>query len=270
MTHPPQINTPPANNRATWAKGDFAVIGVTFQIIGELLAEAVDINPDERVLDIAAGNGNATLAAARRQATVTSTDIVPELLDKGAARATAEGLKIKFVTADAQRLPFERHAFDVCLSTFGAMFAPDHELAAGELSRVLRSGGRVGLTTWTPQGFVGQMSRLTTRYVPPPAGAASPMLWGTEDHIHHLFGSYASQISIERKLFKFRYRSPEHFINVYRSFFGPTQQVFESLSASEQSQLTNELTELLRNSNTGGTQALVIPAEYLEIVAIKR
>ena len=180
--------------QATWASGDFAVIGVTLQIVGESLAEAADIRAGERVLDVAAGNGNATLAAARRFAAVTSTDYVPELLDKGRARAAAEGLQVDFRIADAEELPFKDGSFDAALSTFGAMFTPDHTRPAREMLRVVRSGGRIGLANWTPEGFIGQLFKVIGAYIPAPAGLKSPALWGTEPHIVELFGAHAANI----------------------------------------------------------------------------
>src|SRR6187401_266333 len=146
--------------QATWASGDFAVVGTTLQIVGESLAEAIDIRAGERVLDVAAGNGNATLAAARRFARVTSTDYVPALLERGRRRAEADGLDVTFEVADAEALPYPDAGFDVVLSTFGVMFAPDHEQAAAEMMRVCRPGGRIGLASWTPAGFVGQLFRV--------------------------------------------------------------------------------------------------------------
>jgi ubiquinone/menaquinone biosynthesis C-methylase UbiE len=164
--------------QATWASGDFAVIGTTLQIVGESLAEAADIRAGERVLDVASGNGNATLAAARRFAQVTSTDYVPTLLEKGRARAAAEGLDVEFRVADAEDLPFADGSFDVALSTFGAMFTPDHARPAREMLRVVRGGGRIGLANWTPEGFIGQLFRSHLYRTPP--GLKSPALWGTE------------------------------------------------------------------------------------------
>src|SRR4051812_18075570 len=171
---------------ASWASGDYAVIGTTLQLVGEQLAEACDIRFDERVLDVAAGNGNATLAAARRGGQVVSTDYVTALLDRGAQRAAAEGLTARFQADDAEALPFESASFDAVLSTFGVMFAPDHEASAAEMLRVCRSGGRIGLANWTPQGFIGRMFGVLSRYITPPAGVASPMLWGDESHLRSL------------------------------------------------------------------------------------
>src|SRR3954469_9620438 len=189
--------------QATWASGDFAVVGITLQIVGESLAEAIDIRAGERVLDVAAGNGNATLAAARRFADVTSTDYVPSLLDKGRERARAEGLAVQFQTADVENLPFADASFDVVLSTYGCMFAPDHVRTASEMMRVLRPGGRIGLANWTPGGFIGRLFKVIGRYVPPPAGLRSPALWGTEERLRELFGSQAAFIAATRRVFNF-------------------------------------------------------------------
>jgi ubiquinone/menaquinone biosynthesis C-methylase UbiE len=256
--------------QATWASGDFAVIGTTLQIVGESLAEAVDLHAGERVLDVAAGNGNATLAAARRFASVTSTDYVPALLDKGRARALAEGFDIDFRFADAESLPFPDSSFDVVLSTFGAMFTPDHARPAREMLRVLRPGGRVGMANWTPEGFIGQLFRVIGAYVPPPPGLKSPALWGTEPHIVELFGAHADSIRCERKSFNFRYRSSAHWLQVFRDFYGPTHKAFASLDAGSQERMAEEIIALLERLNTAAGRSLVIPGEYLEVVILKR
>ena len=252
--------------QATWASGDFAVIGVTLQIVGESLAEAADIRAGERVLDVAAGNGNATLAAARRFAAVTSTDYVPELLDKGRARAAAEGLQVNFRTADAEDLPFGDGSFDAALSTFGAMFTPDHTRPAREMLRVVRSGGRIGLSNWTPEGFIGQLFKVIGTYIPAPAGLKSPALWGTEPHIVELFGAHAANIRASRKIFNFRYRSAAHWIQIFRDFYGPTHKAFAALDAARQDALAKDITALLNRCNTAGPASLVVPGEYLEVV----
>lgn len=252
--------------QATWASGDYAVIGSTLQIVGELLAEAADVRAGERVLDVAAGNGNATLAAARRFAAVTSTDYVPHLLEKGARRAQAEGLEVEFRVEDAEALPFADGAFDVVLSTFGAMFSPDHDKVAAELRRVLRSGGRLGMANWTPEGFIGQLFRIIAARVPPPAGLRSPMLWGTETRIVELFGPHARDIRSERRHFNFRYHSAAHWLAVFRQFYGPIQKAYAALSAAGQEGLSEDITALLEELNLGGPDSLVIPGEYLEVV----
>jgi SAM-dependent methyltransferase len=256
--------------QATWASGDFAVVGTTLQIVGETLAEAVDVRSGERVLDVAAGNGNATLAAARRFARVTSTDYVQHLLDKGAARARAEGLDVEFRLADAEALPFADASFDVLLSTFGAMFTPDHGKTARELRRVVRGGGRIGMANWTPEGFIGELFRVIGAYVPPPAGLESPALWGSEPRIVELFGPDATDIRCVRRNFNFRYRSPAHWIEVFRNFYGPTHKAYAALDAERQTRLTADLTALLERRNIGGSSSLVVPGEYLEVVVVRK
>jgi SAM-dependent methyltransferase len=265
----PNLAAIKVKQQATWASGDFAVIGTTLQIVGETLAEAVDVCAGERVLDIAAGNGNATLAAAHRFAHVTSTDYVPELLDKGAARARAEGLDVRFQEADAEALPFADGTFDVALSTFGMMFAPDHRKTAAEALRVVRSGGRIGIANWTPEGFIGQLFKVIGKHLPPPAGLESPALWGAEPHIVQLFGPEAADIRCERRIFKFRYESAAHWIQIFRDFYGPTHKAFLALPPAGQKQLEADIKELLDRLNVGGRRSLVVPGEYLETVIVK-
>ena len=256
--------------QATWASGDFAVIGTTLQIVGETLAEAVDIRAGERVIDVAAGNGNATLAAAHRFARVTSTDYVPALLEKGKARAIAEGLDVTFKVADAEDLPFGDGSFDVALSTFGAMFTPDHARPAREMLRVVRDGGRIGLANWTPEGFIGQLFKVIGGHLPPPAGLKSPALWGTEPHIVSLFGSQAADIRCTRKVFNFRYKSSAHWIQIFRDYYGPTHKAFAALDGPAQVKLEAEIMALLERLNVAGRQSLVVPGEYLEVVIVKK
>ena len=256
--------------QATWASADFAVIGVTLQIVGESLAEAVDIRAGERVLDVAAGNGNATLAAARRFADVTSTDYVPDLLDDGRTRAVAEGLEVDFRVADAEDLPFPNKTFDVVLSTYGAMFTPDHTRPAREMLRVVRNGGRIGLANWTPEGFIGQLFKVIGAYLPPPAGLKSPALWGTEPHIVELFGAEAADIRTVRKHFNFRYRSAAHWIQIFRDYYGPMHKAFAALDLAGQTALAKDIKALLNQCNIAGPDSLVVPAEYLEVVITRR
>ncbi len=256
--------------QATWASGNYAIIGTTLQIVGESLAEAVDVRAGERVLDVAAGNGNATLAAARRFARVTSTDYVPHLLDKGAVRAQAEGLDVHFQVADAEALPFEDGSFDVVLSTFGAMFAPDQSRTARELVRVVRRGGRIGMANWTPEGFIGQLFRVIVAHVSPPAGVQSPVLWGSEPRIVELFGAEATDLRCVRRHFNFRYGSAAHWIEVFRTFYGPTHKAYAALDPVGQARLTDDLTALLERLNVGGPHSLVVPSEYLEVVITRK
>jgi SAM-dependent methyltransferase len=255
---------------ATWSSGDYSVIGTTLQIVGETLAEACDIKFDERVLDIAAGNGNATLAAARRGAQVTSTDYVPALLERGAERAHAERLNVTFRAADAEALPFEDQSFDVILSTFGAMFSPDHQRVANEMTRVCRAGGRIGFSNWTPEGFIGQLFKTLGRRLPPPQGLQSPALWGVESHIHELFDARSSSIVAHRRQFNFRYRSAAHFIDVFRAWYGPIHQAFKVLSSADATGFESDLTDLLNRLNVAGPNSLVVPSEYLEVVITRR
>src|SRR4051812_28430128 len=231
MTIPP--DSIKGRQQAMWASGDFAVIGTTLQLVGELLCEAVDIRSNERVLDVAAGNGNATLAAARRFATVTSTDYVPALLDGGRRRAAADGLEVTFEVADAEALPYGDASFDVVLSSFGVMFAPDHEQTAREMLRVCRPGGRIGLACWTPQGFLGQLFKVIAAYVPPMPGVRSPLLWGTDAHIQELFAG-ASTIAHRQRYFAFRYRSPQHWVDMFRAYYGPLHKAFAALTPERQ------------------------------------
>ena len=256
--------------QSAWSSGDYAVIGTTLQIVGESLAEACDLKYDERVLDVAAGNGNATLAAARRGCVVTSTDYVSTLLDRGADRARAEHLDVKFQVADVEALPFDDASFDAVLSTFGVMFAPDHVTAAAQMARVCKPGGRIGLANWTPEGFIGQLFKTLGRHVPPPAGVQPPSLWGTEAHVRSLFGEQAAAVAVTPRIFKFRYRSAAHFIDVFRTWYGPVHKAFASLASDKASALEKDLIELLDRNNVAGPRSLVVPSEYVEIVVQRR
>ena len=256
--------------QAAWGTGDYAVIGTTLQIVGESLAEACDLKTDERVLDVAAGNGNATLAAARRGCLVTSTDYVGSLLERGAERARAERLEVTFQTADAEALPFADASFDAAVSTFGVMFAPDHAKSAAELARVVRPGGRIGLANWTPDSLIGRMFKVLGRYVPPPAGVQPPSLWGVESHLRSLFGEHAASIAVTPRIFNFRYRSAAHFVDVFRDWYGPVHKAFAALPTEAAATLQRDLMDLLNSRNRGGAGTLVVPSEYLEVVITRR
>jgi ubiquinone/menaquinone biosynthesis C-methylase UbiE len=255
--------------QTAWSSGDYAVVGTTLQIVGETLCEAVDIRSGERVLDVAAGNGNATLAAARRFAAVTSTDYVGALLERGRERAAAERLRVTFREADAENLPFADQSFDVVLSTFGVMFTPDQTQAARELLRVCRPGGRIGMANWTPDSFVGKLFKTIGRYVPPPAGVKSPALWGNKEHLGQLFGAKAA-IATASRYFAFRYRSPQHCLETFRNFYGPVLKAFAAIDESARAKLEADFYGLLDEFNTATDGTLVVPSEYLEVVITRR
>jgi ubiquinone/menaquinone biosynthesis C-methylase UbiE len=256
--------------QAAWSSGDYAVVGTTLQIVGEELCEALDLRAGETVLDVAAGNGNATLAAARRWCDVTSTDYVPSLLERAAARASAEGLNVEFQQADAEALPFADGSFDIVLSTFGVMFTPDQNKAAAELMRVCRPGGRIGLANWTPDGFIGQVFKILAKYLPPPAGVKSPALWGTREHLVRLFELEPREIRTTTRTFKFRYRSPDHFMGVFKTYYGPILKAFAALDEHDGKRLAADLRDLIDRMNQADDGTLVVPSDYLEAVVIKR
>lgn len=270
MNTPTDLAALKTRQQAAWSSGDYAVIGTTLQIVGESLAEACDLRCDERVLDVAAGNGNATLAAARRGARVTSTDYVAALLDRGAERAAAERLQVSFQVADAEALPFDDASFDAVLSTFGVMFAPDQAQAASEMARVCRPGGRIGLANWTPAGFIGQLFKTLGRHLPPPAGVQPPSRWGVEAELRTLFGDGAQAIEVTPRTFNFRYRSAAHFVEVFRTWYGPVHKAFGALAPQAAAALEHDLLELLERSNVAGSASLVVPSEYLEVVVRRR
>jgi ubiquinone/menaquinone biosynthesis C-methylase UbiE len=255
-----------SRQQAAWATGDYAVVGTTLQIVGETLCEALDLRSGAQVLDVAAGNGNATLAAARRWCEVTSTDYVPSLLESAKARAAAEGHAIQFHEADAENLPFGDASFDVVLSTFGVMFTPNQEKAASELVRVCKPGGRIGLANWTPNSFIGQVFKTIGKYIPPAPGVKSPALWGTQERLEQLFGSNAQRIRATSRAFNFRYLSPGHWIEVFRTYYGPINKAFGALSAENQAAFTQDLLDLMERGNRSGDATLVLPSEYLEVV----
>jgi SAM-dependent methyltransferase len=272
-SHPPaqlDLEALKARQHGAWSSGDYAVVGTTLQIVGEELCEALDIRAGQKVLDVAAGNGNATLAAARRFCDVVSTDYVPSLLARGRLRAEADGLSIEFKEADAEALSFAEASFDVVVSTFGVMFTPNQDKAAAELIRVCRSGGKIGLANWTPEGFIGQLFKTLGKYLPPPAGAKSPALWGTEARIKEMFGASADSVRAERRHFNFRYRSPEHFVEVFKTYYGPMLKAFAALDAANQQALRNDLLALIGRMNRAEDGTMIVPSEYLEIVIIKR
>jgi ubiquinone/menaquinone biosynthesis C-methylase UbiE len=259
-----------ARQQKAWASGDYSVVGTTLQIVGEELCEALDVRAGERVLDVAAGNGNASLAAARRYCRVVASDYVPELLDRTLERAHAERLPLEAREADAEALPFADGEFDVVVSTFGVMFTANHERAAAEMLRVCRSGGRIGMANWTPEGFIGQLFRTIAAYVPPPAGARSPAAWGIRERVSELFFTQSVSIEAARRMFTFRYRSPQHWLEVFRTWYGPVLKAFSTLDEKGQDALARDLLALVAHFNRSNDTTMVVPGEYLEIVIRRR
>ena len=262
----PDFTAIKTRQQAAWSSGDYAVVGTTLQIVGESLCEALDLRSGQRVLDVAAGNGNATLAAARRWAEVTSTDYVPALLERGRARAIAEGFsEIDFREADVEALPFDDASFDVVVSTFGNMFAPNHVRTAAEMLRVCRPGGKIGMANWTPESFIGEMFKALGKHVAPPAGVKSPALWGSRPHLAELFETQGL-VRAESRQFMFRYRSPEHFLHVFKNWYGPVHKAFGALDATRQAALADDLLSLMARFNRADDGTLVVPSEYLQVV----
>lgn len=253
-----------------WSSGDYAVVGTTLQIVGESLCEALDLRAGQRVLDVAAGNGNATLAAARRWCDVVSSDYVPGLLERGRTRASAEGLSVQFEQADAENLPYDDHSFDIVMSTFGVMFTPDQDRAAAEMARACKPGGRIGLANWTPNSMIGELFKLMGTYVPPAAGLKSPALWGTEVRLREMFGESIDSIAITRKNFVFRYRNAAHWLEVFRTFYGPMHKSFATLDAEKQQALAADLVALAERFNRATDGTLVAPSEYIEVVITRK
>ena len=258
-----------SRQRAAWSSGDYALIGTTLQIVGEELCEALDLRPAQKVLDVAAGNGNVSLAAARRWCDVVATDYVPALLDRTRERAAAELLSVKCREADAEALPFADASFDVVVSTFGVMFAPDQERSASEMLRVCRPGGRIGLANWTPNGFIGQVFKTIGKYALPPPGAKSPALWGTQSRLEELFGVQGASVRATARNFVFRYRSAEHWLQVFKSFYGPVLKTFAALDMTAQAGLQRDLLMLVEKFNRSGDRFMIVPGEYLEVVVTR-
>ncbi len=252
--------------QATWGSGDYGRIGITLQITGEALCEAMDLRSGQSVLDVAAGNGNATLAAARRFCKVVSTDYVPALLEQSRVRAAAEKLAIDYREADAEALPFDAASFDNVVSTFGVMFTPNQEQAAAELVRVCKKGGKIGLVNWTPDGFIGQLFKTIGKHLPPPAGLNSPAAWGTRAFLDTHFGPRVSKIEVQPRQFTFRYHSPEHWLDIFGSYYGPTLKAFAALDETARAALRNDIQQLIGRFNRATDGTMVVPSDYLEIV----
>ena len=270
MSDAPDLKAVTQIQQGIWSKGDFAMVASLVYPVAEGLADGLDIVPDERVLDVACGSGNGAIAAARRSwGGVIGADYVPALLERGRERAAAERLEVEFVEADAQDLPFEDAGFDVTMSIFGAMFAPDQPKTAAELLRVTKPGGRIGMANWSPEGSVGQMFQTIAKHAPPPPGVESPLLWGTEDRVRGLFGDGVGEIRFEPRISRQPFRSADHYIEFFRKYFGPTQMAYERVGAEGEEALTNDLRSFLEAANTAGDRAMVLEAEYLQIVATR-
>ena len=269
-TQPPHLTAIKGRQQKAWSSGDYGKVGVTLLVMGELLCEAVDLRPGQRVLDVACGNGNASLAAARRFCEVVGIDYVPMLLDEGRQRAAAEGLRIDFREGDAEDLPFLDASFDVVLSTLGAMFAPNQEKAVGELLRVCKPGGTIGMTNWVPDGYVGDLFRTMGKHVPPPPGLKPPFVWGTEEGLRELLGDGIGSLQAQRRSFMWRFPSARHHVEFMRGFYGPLHKAFETLDEEGQETLEGDLISLVEHYNRSGNGTAVWPADYLEVVATRR
>jgi len=266
----PDYSAIKTKQNAAWSSGDYAIVGTTLQIVGENLAEALDLRSGCKVLDVAAGNGNFTLAAARRWADVTSSDYVADLLERGRERAAGDRLEVNYQVADAEALPFDNASYDVVASTFGVMFTPDQDKAAAEMMRVCRSGGKIGLANWTPEGFIGALFKVIGRHVSPPAGVRSPALWGTKSRLEELFAADAADISVRERKFVFRYRSADHWMEIFRTFYGPVHKAFGALDADGQKALDADIRDLIGRFNEAEDGTMVVPSDYIEVVITRR
>ena len=263
------LYTAKSRQQQAWASGDYAVFGTALNVISELLCEAADLRPEEQVLDVATGSGNAALAAARRYCVVTGADYVPTLLEKGRERAAVEGLSVDFREGDAEELPFPDSSFDVVLSAVGAMFAPDQEKVAAELVRVCRPGGRIALANWVPGSFAGELGSLFGSYQPKVPGLLPPTLWGTEGRLQELLGEATESIKTTSRTFTFRYPSVDYYLEVLRKYLGPTREAFRALEAEEQENLRRDVVELVGRFNRSEDGTMIVPSDYLEVVAVR-
>ncbi len=270
LTAGPDYAAIKSKQNAAWSSGDYAVVGTTLQIVGESLAEALDLRSGQKVLDVAAGNGNFALAAARRWAEVTAVDYVPDLLQRAGQRAVADRMELDCQEADIEDLPFADASFDVVASTFGVMFTPDQEKAAAEMLRVCRGGGKIGLANWTPDSFIGTLFKTIGRHVPPPAGVKSPALWGTRSRLEELFGAGAASIAVSERSFVFRYRSPDHWLEIFRTYYGPVLKAFAALDKEGQAALERDIADLIGRFNEAEDGTMVAPATYAEVTIVRR
>ncbi len=256
--------------QATWASGDYHMIGTQILLAAEQLIESLDVHSTDRVLDVATGSGNAALAAARPSCEVVGIDYVPSLLERARERAIAEGVQAQFEDGDAEAIPFEDDSFDVVTSVFGSMFAPNQEAAASELARVTRPGGKIGLVTHTPEGYIGNVFKVIGKHVPPPAGLRSPIQWGTEERLRELFGDAIAELRLEKRHMTFRYRSPQTWVDYWRRYYGPTLKAFEAVGEEGRPALEADLLENIARFNRADDGTMVVPSEYLETVIVTR
>jgi SAM-dependent methyltransferase len=257
-----------ARQQSAWASGDYAVVGNALQIVAEELCESVNLCQDQRVLDVAAGNYHAALAAARRWCDVTATHIPSDLGRGPRQRLEAESSGVRLVDGDAEALPFADQSFDAVVSSFGAMFAQDQERAASEMVRVCRRGRCVGLANWTPDGFVGQLFAVLAQFVPEAQGTGA-CAWGTRSRLHELFGVYGA-VHSTRKHVPFRARSPAHWVDKLKDGHAPVARAFSLLDASGRKLLRGRLLELVARFNAARDTSMWVEAEYLEVVVQRR
>ena len=269
QTQQPDLGAVKARQRQTWASGDYSAVAALIVPMAEKLVDTADQQAGHRVLDVACGSGNAALAAARCGCEVTGIDYVPELLERGRARAAAEGLPVEFAEGDAEDLRFPDGAFDAVLSVVGVMFTPDQERAAAELARVCRQGGTIAVANWTPTSFIGQIFRTVTRYVPAPAGVRPPGLWGTEERLQELLGPAVSRLEVTPRQFVFRFRSPDEFVDLFRTTYGPVHKAFLALDEPDRERLHADLAALVTQFDRGPGPSVAMPSDYLEAVAVR-
>ena len=270
VTTTPDLAAITTRQQATWSTGDYSIIGARISLTSEHLVDTADLRSGDRVLDVACGSGNASLAAARAACRVTGVDYVPSLLERARTRAAAEGFAIDFMTGDAQALPFDDASFDAAISVFGVMFAPDHQTTADEMMRVTRSGGTIAVANWTPDGFIGQLLKTVGMHVPPPPGVRPGVLWGDQSHVEELFGAGASAMRSHRCSYVFRYPSAEAFVEEFRRYYGPVNKAFEAAGDRAEA-LNDDMLALIRASDRRGDGgAIAVPSTYLETVVTRR
>jgi SAM-dependent methyltransferase len=254
----------------TWTAGDFPKMGVELSIVGEMLSEFAPVLAGDRVLDVGTASGNTALAAARRRAVVTGVDITPALLGRARLRAAAEGLDINFQLGDATALVFDDASFDVVMSTFGAIFAPDPERTAAEMARVCRPGGTIAMANWTPEGMLGKLFRILARYSRPGTQVDLPVSWGDEATLKERLGPYVKDLRIKANVVRFRALSPDDWVEFMKTYFGPAIAALQYSSPAAQAMLTTEMTDLMREFNRSPNGTALGESEYIEIAATRR